>query len=74
MSDFYYHNHFQEFQVFEGERILDTLLERTDPALVKFELDTYWTVRGGEDPIYWLRKLGERCNLVHRESRAACHR
>ncbi len=65
--DFYYHHHFQEFQVFEGERIIDTMLALTDPALVKFELDTYWAARGGEDPVYWLRKLGARCDLVHQK-------
>jgi len=65
--DFYYHNHFQEFQVFEGEKIIDTMLAHTDPALVKFELDTYWTVRGGEDPLYWLDKLGDRSDLVHQK-------
>jgi sugar phosphate isomerase/epimerase len=47
--------------------ILDTLLEHTDKELVKFELDTYWAVRGGEDPVHWLRKLGERCNLLHQK-------
>jgi len=65
--DFYYHNHFQEFQVFEGEKILDTILNNTDPDLVKIELDTYWTVRGGEDPIHWLHKLGKRCDLIHQK-------
>ncbi|MFC4302173.1 sugar phosphate isomerase/epimerase family protein [Cohnella boryungensis] len=65
--DFYYHNHFQEFQRFEGEMIMDTMLAHTDPSLVKFELDTYWTVRGGEDPLQWLDKLGERCDLVHQK-------
>ncbi|MFC5449842.1 sugar phosphate isomerase/epimerase family protein [Paenibacillus aestuarii] len=63
----YYHNHFQEFQEFEGEKIMDTLINNTDPELVKFELDTYWTVRGGEDPIHWIRKLGNRCDLFHQK-------
>lgn len=63
----YYHNHFQEFQEFEGEKIFDTLINNTDPELVKFELDTYWTVRGGEDPVHWIRKLGNRCDLFHQK-------
>lgn len=63
----YYHNHFQEFQVFEGEKIIDTMLHHTDKELVKFELDTYWTVRGGEDPVQWLNKLGDRCDLIHQK-------
>jgi sugar phosphate isomerase/epimerase len=63
----YYHNHFQEFQVFEGQRVFDLLLAHTDPALVKFEFDTYWAARGGADPVAWLRTLGERCDLLHQK-------
>lgn len=63
----YYHNHFQEFQVFDGERVIDLLLARTDPDLVKFEFDTYWAARGGAEPIAWLRTLGDRCDLLHQK-------
>lgn len=63
----YYHNHFQEFQVFEGETVMDLMLAHTDPQLVKFELDTYWAVRGGVDPIEWMRKLGDRCIMLHQK-------
>lgn len=63
----YYHNHFQEFQLFDGQRVFDLLLAHTDPALVKFEFDTYWAARGGADPIAWLRTLGERCDLLHQK-------
>jgi sugar phosphate isomerase/epimerase len=56
----YYHNHFQEFQRFEGQTVMDILLENTDRDLVRFEFDTYWAVRGGVDPIAWLSKLGNR--------------
>ena len=44
---------------------LDILFERTDPALVKSELDVYWVQHGGADPIVWIKKLGPRCLLVH---------
>ena len=44
---------------------LDILLDNTDPALVKAELDVYWVQHGGADPIVWLKKLGPRCLLVH---------
>ncbi|MCC3375310.1 sugar phosphate isomerase/epimerase [Cohnella sp. REN36] len=65
--DFYYHNHFQEFQQFGGQYVMDIILENTDKDLVKMELDTYWAVRGGVDPIAYLRKLGDRCGLVHQK-------
>lgn len=65
--DFYYHNHFQEFQKFDGKYVMDTILENTDKDLVKIEFDTYWAVRGGVDPIEYLQKLGDRCDLVHQK-------
>jgi sugar phosphate isomerase/epimerase len=63
----YYHNHFQEFQVFEGETVMDIMLNNMDPELIKFELDAYWAVRGGVDPIEWLHKLGNRCEMLHQK-------
>ncbi|UQZ83346.1 Inosose dehydratase [Paenibacillus konkukensis] len=63
----YYHNHFQEFQVFEGQTVMDLMLEHTDAELVKFELDSYWAVRGGVDPVSWLHKLGDRCRMLHQK-------
>jgi sugar phosphate isomerase/epimerase len=65
--DFYYHNHFQEFQVMGGQTVMDLLLANTDPNLVKFEFDTYWAARGGVDPVEWLLKLGSRCDLTHQK-------
>jgi len=63
----YYHNHFHEYQVFEGQQIMEIMVEQMDKDLVKFELDTYWAMRGGADPIAWLRKLGKRCDLLHQK-------
>jgi sugar phosphate isomerase/epimerase len=65
--DFYYHNHFHEFQVMGGQTVMDLLLANTDPVLVKFEFDTYWAARGGADPVEWLLKLGNRCDLTHQK-------
>ena len=62
-----YHNHFHEFQQFDGKTIYDMLLENTDPELVKVELDTYWTLRGRQDPVELLRRLGKRVCLVHQK-------
>jgi len=60
----YYHNHFHEFQVLGEKSIFESLMEETDKDLVMFEFDTYWAVRGGQDPIYWMKKLGTRCDLI----------
>ncbi|GHU87589.1 sugar phosphate isomerase [Spirochaetia bacterium] len=65
--NFLYHNHFHEFKTFDGKTIFDILLENTDPALVKIELDTYWALRGGTDPVSFLKKYGERVQLIHQK-------
>jgi sugar phosphate isomerase/epimerase len=62
---FLYHNHDWEFTKFDGRYALDLLLEATDPELVQMELDVYWTKKGGEDPVTYLRKLENRCPLLH---------
>jgi sugar phosphate isomerase/epimerase len=64
---YYYHNHFHEFQIFEGQTIFDTLIENLDKELVPFELDTYWAARGGAAPVDLLRKLGKRCDMLHQK-------
>ena len=64
---YYYHNHFHEYQIFDGESIMDTMLANLDKDLVMFEFDSYWATRGGQDPVAWLRKLGKRCNLLHQK-------
>ncbi len=63
----YYHNHFEEFQKFDGQYVMDILLENTDAELLKVEFDTYWAVRGGVDPVAYLEKLGSRCDLLHQK-------
>ncbi len=63
----YYHNHFHEFQVFGDQSIFEMMIEGMDKDLVMFEFDTFWAARGGQDPIYWLKKLGKRCDLLHQK-------
>lgn len=64
---FYYHNHFQEFQRFGDDYVYDLILANTDPTLVFLELDTYWMYRGGQDPISWMERVGERVILLHQK-------
>ena len=68
---YYYHNHFHEFQLFEGQSIMDTMIEKLDEDLVKFEFDSYWAMRGGQDPVAWIQKFGERCGLLHQKDMPA---
>lgn len=65
--EFLYHNHYQEFQLFGGESVYNLIMANTDPTLVKIELDTYWTMRAGQDPIALLNRFGKRVRLVHQK-------
>jgi sugar phosphate isomerase/epimerase len=60
-----YHHHSFEFDPAGGKRPFDTLVERFDPKLVHFEIDTFWLKIGGEDPAAMLRRLKGRVSLVH---------
>jgi sugar phosphate isomerase/epimerase len=62
-----YHNHFHEYQHFGKKTVLDMLVENTDPELVKFEIDTYWAFRAGQDPVAVLKHLGRRVCLIHQK-------
>lgn len=64
---FYYHNHFQEFQRFSGRTVFDLLMEHTNPDLVSFELDTFWALRGGADPVQLLEKYKGRILYLHQK-------
>lgn len=61
-----YHNHNFEFITLEGgQHGFDILLSQTDPALVKFEMDIYWVVRAGYDPIDLISKHPGRFPMWH---------
>lgn len=65
--EYLYHNHYHEFQKLGGEMVFDTLINNTSPDCVGFELDTFWTMRGGVDPIAMMNKLGKRLRKVHQK-------
>lgn len=67
---FCYHNHFHEFQKFDGQRVLDIIMENTDPAYVGLELDTYWVLRGGVDPLEYIKKYAYRLLAIHQKDLA----
>ncbi len=60
-----YHNHGTELHVIDGVRPYDVILERTDPALVAMEMDIYWLVTGGGDPLVYFAKYPGRFRMVH---------
>jgi len=60
-----YHNHDFEFKSVDGTLPFSILTERTDPALVKLELDLYWAVKAGQDPVALFGQLPGRVALWH---------
>ncbi len=62
---FAYHNHGYGLHEMEGKIPLRLLLERTDPDLVFFEMDIYWTTAGGADPVELLTSYPGRYHLMH---------
>ncbi len=60
-----YHNHDFEFADFNGEHGYDILLNNTDSDLLKMEMDLYWAVRAGYDPIALFKSNPGRFHLWH---------
>lgn len=68
---FGYHNHNKEFTtVFEGKPVYDWMLELTDPEKVMFEMDLYWIVEGGKNPVDYFNKYQGRFELWHIKDKA----
>ncbi|MDD4921241.1 MAG: sugar phosphate isomerase/epimerase [Bacteroidales bacterium] len=62
---FGYHNHSFEFVKIEGEMMYDYMLKNTDPKKVFFEMDVYWTVRGGQSPVDYFNNYPGRFQILH---------
>ena len=60
-----YHNHDFEIRPVNGVRPLDMMLDKTDPSLVDFEMDLYWVVFGGGDPMDFFNRHPKRFAMVH---------
>lgn len=54
-----------------ASRPLDILLASTDPDFVSFQLDLFWTVDGGADPLAYFRDHPGRFLSVHVKDRSA---
>jgi sugar phosphate isomerase/epimerase len=61
-----YHNHDFEFKKQDGGVTgYDILLKETDKNLVSFELDLYWVVRSGNDPLQLFKENPGRFKMWH---------
>lgn len=66
-----YHNHDFEFMPVEGTVPYDILLNETDSTFVKMELDLFWTVTAGFDPVALFHAHPGRFPLWHVKDRTA---
>jgi sugar phosphate isomerase/epimerase len=68
---FAYHNHDVELAPVEGVVSLDYLMSRTDPDLVKMELDVGWLALAGADLAEYVRRYSGRLIACHMKDYAA---
>ncbi len=60
-----YHNHAFEFQPKEGGKTGYQVLMSEFAPEMKFEVDVFWVVVGGEDPVNIIKKLKGRVSQLH---------
>lgn len=61
-----YHNHAFEFEKHEGGATgYDIMLAESDRNLIRFEMDLYWVVRSGNDPVAFFNKYPGRFVMWH---------
>jgi len=62
---FAFHNHDKEFKKIEGKVIYDFFMESTAPEIMTMQLDLYWIIVGGGDPIEYIKRYPGRYDLLH---------
>lgn len=60
-----FHDEAYDFRTVDGQQLYDILADRTDPSLVRLQLDTGNAAVGGRDPVELMRKYGSRYYLFH---------
>ena len=62
---FFYHTHGYEFQPYGKGTLMDLLLTETKPRFAAYEMDVFWVVHAGQDPVKLLKKYPGRWQLTH---------
>jgi sugar phosphate isomerase/epimerase len=62
---FYYHLHGYEFQPKDGGTLFDLMMKETKPKFVSFQMDVFWAVHPGQDPVKLFEKYGNRWAMTH---------
>lgn len=60
-----YHNHAFEFTKYGNQTGYDILLQETDKKGVDFEMDLYWVIRSGNDPLQFFKANPGRFTMWH---------
>ncbi len=63
--NFGYHNHDFEFASVGDTTGYELLMQHTEPDLVDFELDIYWAVKAGQNPVDMMAKWPGRYTCCH---------
>jgi sugar phosphate isomerase/epimerase len=62
---FFYHPHGYEFKPYGDGTFFDLLAGKTDPKFVHFQMDVFWIVHAGQDPLKLFEKYGHRWIAMH---------
>jgi len=62
---FAYHCHGYEFRPIGDGTLFDLLVKETKPEFVSFEMDVFWVMHPGQDPVKLLEKYPNRWALMH---------
>ena len=62
---FQYHNHAFEFDTVDGQIPYDVMLKELDPKNVGMELDIFWIVNAGQDPVKYFTQYPGRFEQWH---------
>jgi sugar phosphate isomerase/epimerase len=62
---FFSHTHGYEFQPYGDGTLFDLMMAETRPDLVNYEMDIFWIVHAGQDPVKMFEKYGNRFKLTH---------
>jgi sugar phosphate isomerase/epimerase len=68
---FGYHNHGWELAPLAGSTMLDQLAAESDPSLVDLQIDIYWALVAGADPVELIRRNAGRVPTLHAKELAA---
>ena len=62
---FFYHTHGYEFQPYGQGTLFDLLMTETNPKYVNYEMDVFWIVHAGQDPVKLFEQYPGRWCMTH---------